>query len=201
MALLQLVHEKAVHTRRIRRLADLLGRMVPEAGSLLDVGCGDGRIGRCLADLKTGLRVEGIDVLVRPETAIPVQCFDGRSIPHPDNSFDAVMLVDVLHHSDDPLRLLEESRRVARRWIIIKDHNRNGLFANATLRFMDWVGNAHHGVVLPYNYWSRMQWRDAFRMLNLSVTRYEERLQLYPPPADWVFGRSLHFIAQAEVPE
>lgn len=199
MTLLNLVHEKAVHTRRVRRLATLLSGLVPETGSLLDVGCGDGRVARCLADHKPGLRVEGIDVLVRPETAIPVRHFDGLSIPHADDSFDAVMLVDVLHHSEQPLRLLEEARRVARRWIVIKDHNRNGLFANATLRFMDWVGNAHHGVALPYHYWSRQEWRDTFRTLNLSVARYEERLQLYPLPADWLFGRSLHFIAQAEV--
>ena len=34
---------------------------------------------------------------------------------------------------------------------------------------MDYVGNAHHGVVLPYNYWPRRRWHDAFRDLGLTV--------------------------------
>ena len=69
---------------------------------------------------------------------------------HPDASFDVVMFVDVLHHTDDPLLLLQEAQRVGK-IILVKDHFRKGFLAGPTLRFMDWVGNAHHGVVLPYN--------------------------------------------------
>ncbi len=50
-----------------------------------------------------------------------------------------------------PARLLAEAKRVSRGGIVIKDHFREGVLADATLRFMDWVGNAQHGVVLPYN--------------------------------------------------
>jgi SAM-dependent methyltransferase len=142
------------------------------------------------------LEVHGIDVLVRGETHIPVLPFDGRSIPHPDRSFDVVLFVDVLHHTDDPTLLLREAARVARRCIILKDHTRDGLLAGPTLRFMDRVGNARHGVTLPYNYWPKARWLAAFEQLGLTIEAWHSDLHLYPWWADWMFGRSLHFLAR-----
>jgi hypothetical protein len=111
---------------------------------------------------------------------------------------DVVMLVDVLHHAADPMLLLREAIRVARRAIIIKDHRRNGLLARATLKFMDRVGNCRHGVALPYNYWSQTQWLQAFQTLGLNVRFWQQQLRLYNWPAGLWFDRSLHFIARLE---
>ena len=44
---------------------------------------------------------------------------------------------------------------------MIKDHTLNGLFAGPTLRLMDKIGNARHGVALPYNYWPRQKWLNT----------------------------------------
>lgn len=179
-------------------LSDKLARLMPQGASLLDVGCGDGTIGRLIGRRRPDLTVAGIDVLIRPQTAIPVQPFDGKTIPHPDDSFDIVMFVDVLHHTDDPLGLLKEAARVARKAVVLKDHTCEGPFARETLRLMDWVGNARHGVSLPYNYWPRARWQQAFRSVNLSVRDWDDALGLYPRPASWLFERSLHFIASAQ---
>jgi hypothetical protein len=91
--------------------------------------------------------------------------------------------------------LLREARRVARRSVLIKDHALNGFLAYPTLRFMDWVGNAPHGVVLPYNYWAEAQWQRAFGEVGLEVERKVTELGLYPFPASLLFERRLHFIA------
>jgi len=125
-----------------------------------------------------------------------VEKFDGRTIPFADGSFDAVMLVDVLHHTDAPAMLLREAARVARDSIVIKDHTTDGVAAEATLRFMDGIGNRRHNVALPHNYWSRQRWLDAFAELNLRVDAWIDDLGLYPLQLDWFFGRSLHFIAR-----
>ena len=109
------------------------------------------------------------------------------------------MFVDVLHHTRDPQALLREARRVARRSLIIKDHARDGVAAGPTLRFMDWGGNARHGVALPYNYWPRWRWDDAFRRLGLTVESWDRDLCLYPPPAHWLFDRSLHFTTRLDI--
>src|SRR5205085_9858791 len=128
-------------------------RLIPQSASTLDVGCGDGQLASEIIRSRPDLSFKGIDVLVRPESAIPVSAFDGAHIPFPDCSFDVVMFSDVLHHTDDPLVLLREAARVARRSIVIKDHLIKGLLARPTLAFMDRVGNRRHGVPLPYNYW------------------------------------------------
>jgi hypothetical protein len=89
--------------------------------------------------------------------------------------------------------LLSEAARVARRAIVIKDHLADGILAVPTLRFMDRVGNARHGVALPYNYWCHERWLDAFQRLGLSVGDWASQLRIYPWPLDWCFGRYLHF--------
>ena len=189
------IHEHGIHRRRIRRLAQLLAECIPVSGTVLDVGCGDGRLSAAIGELRTDLRMEGIDVLVRPETAIAVTPFDGRHIRYPQASRDVVMMVDVLHHADDPTELLSEAARVARHAVVIKDHARTGFLAQATLRFMDWIGNAHHGVALPYNYWTAEQWSQAIHVSNLEVVAWATRLHLFRVPATWLFDRSLHFVA------
>ncbi len=192
------LHSRRVFPRRRRVLAELIGGLLPAEGRVLDVGAGDGSVARLIQQLRPALKIEGIDVLIRPGTAVPVRPFDGRRIPFADGSWDAVMLVDVLHHTVDPQVLLREAARVTRRFVVIKDHERTGLLAGATLRFMDWVGNARYGVALPYNYWSREQWERGFAAAGLRVARRITRLGLYPPWADWVFGRGLHALVLLE---
>jgi SAM-dependent methyltransferase len=176
------LHEHTVSSRRVQRLSALLAAALPVVGSVLDVGCGDRQIRKRVAELRPGTVIEGIDILVRPHTAIPVQAFDGDHFPYPDKAVDVVMMVDVLHHTHQPIRVLAEAARVARVAVVVKDHTLTGPFADMTLRFMDWVGNRHHGVVLPYNYWTKEQWDKAFKELDLEVSHWNTHLGLYPLP-------------------
>jgi SAM-dependent methyltransferase len=164
------------------------------------VGCGDGHIPQRLSELRSDLELHGVEVFVRRDVAIPVERFDGRSLPHPHASFEAVIFVDVLHHTEDPMVLLREARRVCRTCIVIKDHSRDRFLAGTLLRWMDRVGNPPRGVAFPYNYWTRERWQAAFRELDLRVASWNERLRLFPPPAEWIFGGSLQFLARLDLP-
>ena len=196
MALLDRLHGDLVHTRRVGVLSRRLAALAPQGAKVLDVGCGDGLLAKLMGQLRPDISIEGIDVLVRPGTHIPVHAFDGKRIEFPDKSFDAVMFVDVLHHTNDPEILIAEAMRVARSCILIKDHTQDGILARRTLAFMDWVGNAHHGVALPYNYWPVAKWREMFSRRGLVVEAWEDRLGIYPWWARRVFERKLHFIAR-----
>jgi SAM-dependent methyltransferase len=190
------VHGTTVLDRRKRVLSDAIERLLPAGSLVLDVGTGDGQIASRWRQACSGLSVEGIDVLVRGRTHIPVSAFDGRTIPYPDKSVDVVTFVDVLHHTEDAQLLLSEAARVARRSIVIKDHLAETPLDHWTLRLMDWVGNAPHGVVLPYNYLSYETWMLCFERAGLQVVSFEHAIPLYPFPLNLVFGRKLHFVAQ-----
>ncbi len=189
-------HDKAVFGRRIEVLTRTLADFIPANARVLDIGCGSGTLARRIMALRPDIGIEGIDVLVRPGTEIPVTEFDGDTIPWGDNHFDIALFVDVLHHTEAPARLLAEAKRVSRGGIVIKDHFREGVLADATLRFMDWVGNAQHGVVLPYNYLSDPEWRSIWSRLGLRVERLTDKVGLYPAPFSWLFDRRLHFVAR-----
>jgi SAM-dependent methyltransferase len=199
MPLIRELHNSHVHSRRVVVLADRVSALLPADASVLDVGAGDGLLARRVLMRRQDLRWTAVDTLERPHAHVAVELFDGGHLPYADKTFDIALFVDVLHHVDDPVGLLREAIRVTRSGILIKDHLREGILAGPTLRFMDWVGNAGWGVRLPYNYWDAAKWEDACRELRLRPVRMERRLGLYPWWADWLFGRSLHFIARFDV--
>jgi ubiquinone/menaquinone biosynthesis C-methylase UbiE len=195
---LDLLHGRLIFGRRVHRLAETLAARLPTDATMLDIGCGDGSIAHAMLQRRPDLSITGVDVLVRPETRIPVVGYDGSTLPFADDSFDAVCLVDVVHHADDAQRLLGEAARVSRDRVLIKDHVADGVFARPTLRVMDWVGNARHGVRLPYNYLTRAEWLDHIGRLGATVRTWDTDLSLYPPPLSAVFGRSLHVVIDLE---
>ena len=185
-------HGKLVFSRRVRVLARAIASLVPD-GRLVDVGCGDGAIAHAVSTLRPAVRPEGFDILVRTETRIPVTRFDGRHLPLADGAAAAVVLVDVLHHADDPVALLAECARVAP-VVVVKDHLKANALDDRLLAFMDWVGNRPHGVVLPYTYFTKETWAAACAAAGLSTDERADVGDLYPFPFSLVFGRGLHMV-------
>lgn len=199
MSLIESIHGRYVHDRRSRILSRCLADAIPRNFSILDVGCGDGFLAQLISEARPDVSLMGIDVQVRERTYIPVHQYDGDTIPYDDASFDGVMFVDVLHHTTDPMVLLREALRVSRKSIVVKDHTSDGLFADLTLRVMDKIGNRRHGVSLPYNYWPKRKWFEAFATLGLLPADWTTHLGIYPWPASWIFDRSLHFVARLDL--
>jgi SAM-dependent methyltransferase len=141
------------------------------------------------------LTIHGVEFKKRPTCLIDCDTFDGARIPHDDSSFDVCLFVDVLHHAQDMRSLLAEARRVARRYILIKDHPCQGRLDLVRLKFMDWVGNRPHGVRLPYRYLSLSQWDQTFRELGLQKVHFENSVEMYAVPANILFPGRLHFLA------
>jgi SAM-dependent methyltransferase len=167
---------------------------IPSGASILDIGCGDGRISSEIMRLRPDVQIEGVEVLVPDKTYIPVRQFDGIQVPAAERSYDAVLLVDVLHHSDNAEALFAEAGRIGSK-LIVKDVMNDGFLADFTLRVMDLLGNERLGVACPFNFWPRQRWLDTFNNLKLTICSCEPLNGLYPWPAGLLFERSMHFVA------
>jgi ubiquinone/menaquinone biosynthesis C-methylase UbiE len=95
-----------------------------ELKSVLDVGVGSGLFAE--AFVRHGLEVAGVDV--KPEMIVAAKQFvpkgDFREstaevLPYHDASFDLVFFGLLLHESDEPLKVLQEAKRVSRQRICI----------------------------------------------------------------------------------
>jgi SAM-dependent methyltransferase len=121
--------------RRADRLEkDLLEHLLarfPQAGSLLEVGCGTGHFTRWFEQL--GLQTVGLDLSL-PMLAEAVRldspsCVrgDALALPFSSSAFDLVALITTLEFVADPARALDEALRVARRGLILGVLNRQSL--------------------------------------------------------------------------
>jgi ubiquinone/menaquinone biosynthesis C-methylase UbiE len=186
-------HGNLIMGRRIRQISRSISNLIPQnVVSVLDVGAGTGEMAQAINRLRPNLEIFGADVYIRPKTAIPVLKYDGNKLPFEDASFDAAIMVDVLHHCKDPVSVLKECARITKKWVVIKDHIADSTYDRKKLMFMDWVGNRAHGVVLHYNYLSSSEWNTAFNKTKLKIVTKKDVLNLYPMPFDIVFGRALH---------
>lgn len=95
--------------------------------SILDAGCGKGRWAEWATKHKRGYRGMDIDesLVQRCQENFPQFRFrvgDARKIPFKPQSFDTVMMVEVIEHlrgEKDVLRALQESCRVARKCVAV----------------------------------------------------------------------------------
>jgi ubiquinone/menaquinone biosynthesis C-methylase UbiE len=97
-------------------VAALLEAIEPAPGSkLADIGGGTGNYAQALAEL-------GWDALVIDRSAdmleqasakgLPTLHADAQALPIADASFDAVLMISMLHHVDAPAAALTEARRI-----------------------------------------------------------------------------------------
>jgi ubiquinone/menaquinone biosynthesis C-methylase UbiE len=106
---------------------------VYQISSVLDVGCGTGRGADFL--LRRGLNAYGVEPVremldqaegKNAELSNRLVCGSGSCLPFKNESFDAVCEFGVLHHVQQPNRVVTNMLRVARRAIFLSDSNRFG---------------------------------------------------------------------------
>ena len=189
---------RSVYAARIRGLVEKLAPFLQTGDQVLDVGCGIGALGRAIMDSPLSpqnVTVSGLERVRRGNELIAVDEYDGRTIPHPDNSFDVVILADVLHHEADPNRLLAECMRISRRFIVIKDHKPDGLFGYRRICLLDWAANDPYAVPCLYRYQTLSEWRKMFAEHRLEIDHEWTRLRLYPFPYWLFFTDRLQYMA------
>ena len=112
---------RELNERELRRISDTIAMIPSGVSSILDVGCGDGRItNRLVGSYK---KVVGLDISQAALQHVRAEAIVGSvdNIPFGDRSFDLVLATELLEHL--PQRVyrtaLEEIKRVAKQWVLI----------------------------------------------------------------------------------
>jgi ubiquinone/menaquinone biosynthesis C-methylase UbiE len=192
------LHRRQVSVPRRDRITEAFVDLGGACSSLLDVGAGDGEIASHVAARLGASRVAGVDVLVRPESAIEVVPYDGEKLPFPDRSFDVVTISDVLHHCQKPTDVLRECLRVANRCVLVKDHFRFGPLSRAVLLAMDVVGNQEAGVFVRGTYFSPAEWIDMVRDAGGTFAKLVWPMRIHDAPFRYVTRDEVQFAARIE---
>ncbi len=103
-----------------RRRIEQMVRHVPQGARVLDVGCNSGYI---VDFLPSDCKVHGVDVssaLVEKAKArlVSAHVAEAEDLPFEDGAFDVVVIAEVIEHVHDPVLVLNEARRVARRLVV-----------------------------------------------------------------------------------
>ena len=163
------VNGKIMFPRRYAFLSQELSPYLQGNRSILDVGSSNGRLIKQIAENLIDVEIAGVDIKAQPGSVIPIKEYDGTLLPYADDSFDCVVLIDVLHHAQDQAGLLLEAKRVTRKHILIKDHYWKSRLDWHILKWADYFGNDAFGITLPYNYLAVSAWNQTFRNAGLAV--------------------------------
>jgi SAM-dependent methyltransferase len=152
--------------------------------SILDLGCGNGLFTHALSALPAVTNVIGVDVIDYRKVPIDFCLYnEGNTIPFGDNSFDYTFVVEVLHHSDDPERLLREAIRVTRGHIVLFEDVVTGPIRLFFMRGFDILVNIRHKVNIPLNFKSENGWKSLFAKLGLTIeATYDYNFYTMPTP-------------------
>lgn len=178
LALMRALNEHAFFPYRYAQLTKMLSPFLSDVRSVLDVGASCGRLARRLMNVNN-CNIVGIDVCVQPHALIPVRYYDGQTFPFADSTFDCVMMVDMLHHTENIEQMIDEARRVSRRYILIKDHYWETELDQIKLRAADYTGNAPYGIPLPNNFLRMDEWTNLFDRNRLGVVGHDVQ-KLHP---------------------
>jgi len=187
-----------IYKLRLKGLLPYITTYLRDGDRVLDVGCGNGALGRAIMEsplCPARVKVIGLERINRGSELSPVEFYDGQKIPHPEDSFDVVLLADVLHHERDPHHLIDECKRIARRLLIIKDHKIDGVLAKQRITFMDWSSNMQYGIPCLYRYNTAKEWTAWHKQHNLVVDQELHSMKIYPSIINHVFGGHLQYLA------
>ena len=125
---------------------------------ILDIGCGTGN--HILSLKRLGLDISGIDASAdmidiarsRLGSKCELKIGQAEDLPFSDNEFDIALLINALEFIDDPLTVLKEAGRVARKKVLICVINRLSLYYQwARLGEIFRESLIKH--IRPYNLW------------------------------------------------
>ncbi len=171
--------DEAISAPELRRLQTIVNGVPDGVQTIIDVGCGDGKLTRML-------RSAGYDVMAVDQSATalkrvpePKQCISGDSLPFENEAFDLAVCSEVLEHLPDPLLagVVTELQRVSKKAIIVTvPYNEDLTYFKVTCADCGHRFN-------PYGHLHAFTQEDLHDLMPLSATvdRIEKRQPYYHP--------------------
>ena len=170
------IHAKYLKKIRYPAITKALKPYLNGHSKILDVGCASGKLTKHLfAD--SYAEITGIDVVIPKETHINVVKYDGQKFPFVDDSFDLVLMIDILHHDHNIENIINEAKRVSRKGILIKDHYWEQKYDFWILSLYDYLGNKPFGIPLAYNFQTIESWKKILNSLELNIVEMKKLRQ------------------------
>ncbi|MFH0875644.1 MAG: class I SAM-dependent methyltransferase [archaeon] len=161
-----------------KKLSKTISTLCEDNSYILDYGCDSGLASSLIMKYNPSLRIVGIDIQENRPSKIPRKIFDGERIPYEDNTFDIVIVLDVLHHTRNISKQLRELKRVTKKYIIIKDHISYGWFSEHLLSCSDFITNLPNGVTCEFNFPRLSEWESMFKDNGLKLIGKPQMLNL-----------------------
>ncbi len=92
---------------------------------LLDVGCGNGFFTFYFDKICDAHGVDYSEKMLQMNPVKKKSLMDANNLEFEDNSFDVVFCHFLLHHTDNPDKIIQEMRRVSKKYVVILEPNRN----------------------------------------------------------------------------
>ncbi|MBU1164127.1 class I SAM-dependent methyltransferase [Patescibacteria group bacterium] len=98
---------------------------IDENTKLLDVGTGNGFYSFQFEKLCDVFAIDYSDQMISANPAKNKKVMDANNLEFPDNEFDVVFESCLLHHVEDIDKVIAEMKRVAKKYVVIAEPNRN----------------------------------------------------------------------------
>ena len=157
--------------KRAEAFIQIFERDLKPDSTILDIGTGPGVYFKPLTD--RGHLVRLMDKVPYKSCPYPVTYFDGTTFPFTDKSFDASLLITVLHHAPDPEGALLEAKRVTKDIVIVIEDVYDKIPGRLLTIFRDSVLNLEF-FGHPMNFRSYREWKETFKRLGFTILREKD---------------------------
>ncbi|MBZ9650474.1 class I SAM-dependent methyltransferase [Psychroflexus montanilacus] len=155
--------------RRNSSKAKLIGGFLNDSTTIVDIGTGSGGFAHFLS--QNNFKVTPVDVVDKTaQDGITPVIYDGLHLPFNDETFDASMLITVLHHCPNPEQVFAEAVRVSKTKIIVLED----VYSNKIMKRLTWFMDSLVNMEFkghPHSNKSEAQWEALFQQHNLKVKK------------------------------